>query len=90
MNVRKPDKSESVVFCWLGGAMLLLLGMSWLFETDGVPAGPILIGWLVVGLLLLIVLLFRRHWRASAMLAILTFVLAFLGPLITRLGASLI
>lgn len=87
MSVRKPDKSESVVFAWLGGAILLIATLPIFAEKFWVFGLVPSLGWLGLGLILLIVLLVMRHWRAAALLGILTCLVLFLAGPINGLGA---
>lgn len=88
MSVRKPSGGEWLAILWPAGALVLVACMQAIGDWNVFFLPLILGGWLLAGLGVLATLLITRHWRATGLLAILTFLAFFLAPIASSLGAG--
>lgn len=89
MSVRKPTRSEGLVFGWVGGALILAAAIPALGDLYPGLVPIALLTWLATGVCLLAGLLIARRFRAAGLLAILTPLAFFIAPVVSSGGAGL-
>ncbi|MDB5420487.1 MAG: hypothetical protein JWR59_434 [Brevundimonas sp.] len=88
MSVRKPTPSEGLAIAWPVGALVIAAAIPVIGDWNPFFVPFVLLGWLGLGLLVLAGLLIARKWRAAGLLAILTPLVFFLGPVASSAGAQ--